>query len=78
MENTMEDIEKRLVRIEDKLDYIIVSNNKLDKHIDFIEQIYSNVKKPLNYISKILGGDEIEYKSKILDCDELGDNKSPK
>jgi hypothetical protein len=37
------DIEKRLERIESKCD-------KMSKHIDFIEYVYTITQKPLNYI----------------------------
>lgn len=50
-------INEKLDRIEKKLDKLIDqsgSNNKncekMSKHIDFIENIYDNVKNPLGYI----------------------------
>ena len=54
----LENINNRLKVIEDKIDElkkkqddITNSSNKMDKHIDFIETVYENVKHPLNYIS---------------------------
>jgi archaellum component FlaC len=55
----LENINNRLIVIEDKIDElkrkqddITNSSNKMDKHIDFIETVYENVKHPLNYISQ--------------------------
>ena len=55
----LENINNRLTVIEDKIDElkrkqddITNSSNKMDKHIDFIETVYENVKHPLNYISQ--------------------------
>jgi archaellum component FlaC len=55
----LENINNRLTIIEDKIDEIkrkqediTNSSNKMDKHIDFIETVYENVKHPLNYISQ--------------------------
>ena len=54
----LENINNRLTIIEDKIDElkkhqddIKDTSNKMDKHIDFIEKVYENVKTPLNYIS---------------------------
>lgn len=62
MENTDRSIEERLASIENKLDYIIGKNRKVEEHIDFIESVYSTLKKPLSYISTKFGGNELEDK----------------
>ena len=54
----LENINNRLTQIENKLDElkkqqdtITNSSIKMDKHVDFIETVYENVKNPLNYIT---------------------------
>lgn len=54
----MEDIEKRLSKLEEKIDMIldILQNNvqpncnKMGSHITFVESVYDNVKNPLGFI----------------------------
>ena len=59
MDNEIEDIKNRLSNIENKLDKLLsildenmVENcNKMGEHIDFVENVYKTVKKPLEYVS---------------------------
>tara|TARA_Y100001958_G_C21126049_1_gene468763 strand:- start:10 stop:234 length:225 start_codon:yes stop_codon:yes gene_type:complete len=54
----MNDTDERLEEIERKIDYIInllendIKKNctKMGGHIDFVENVYDNVKNPLEYI----------------------------
>jgi hypothetical protein len=70
----LEKIEKDIEFIKEKLDKDIIKNsNKLNKHIDFIENVYDTVKSPFEYVySKIFIGKKIElpaikYKEFIID-----------
>jgi hypothetical protein len=57
-EQNIREIKTQLARLEDKVDNIIelldgsLKNNceKMGEHIDFVEQVYSNVKYPLEYM----------------------------
>lgn len=71
MDNEIEDIKNRLSNIENKLDKLLsildenmVENcNKMGEHIDFVENVYKTVKKPLEYVSnKINAISNSEYK----------------
>ena len=71
MDNEIEDIKNRLSNIENKLDKLLsildenmVENcNKMGEHIDFVENVYITVKKPLEYVSnKINAISNSEYK----------------
>lgn len=68
-------MEERLIRIEEKLDILIDKmdkqaplNERLDRHITFIERIYTQLHTPLNYFKngllKMMGRsttEELEY-----------------
>jgi peptidoglycan hydrolase CwlO-like protein len=47
----LNNIEKKLEALEEKINNIDKTSNKLDKHIDEINNIYSNYKAPLDYIT---------------------------
>ncbi len=47
----LNDINKKLDRIEERLIQLEKTQNKMDTHIDFIEDIYDNIKHPLNYVT---------------------------
>jgi hypothetical protein len=57
-ENSIENINERVIRIEKKLDLILkllekdIKPNctKMGSHIDFVEDVYDNVKNPLGFI----------------------------
>lgn len=59
---TLNRLENKIDVLDKKLDTIIVNNEKLDNHIDFIDHVYSTIKTPLDYISKKFGGGQIEDK----------------
>ena len=71
----MDKIEKRLDRLEEKVDMILkiltedIKKNceKMGGHINFVEKVYDNVKHPLtficnkvNYLSGLTSGEEIK------------------
>jgi len=41
---------KRLEAMEDRLDTISASCNKMDTHISFIEQVYNKLRAPLDFL----------------------------
>jgi hypothetical protein len=53
-------LEERICKLEQR--YKIISCNKMSGHIDFVENVYDNVKNPLGFIcnrvSKLIGSDE--------------------
>lgn len=63
IENRIFELEKQYSRIEEKLDFIIsifqkdVAPNceKMSGHIDFVENVYENVKNPLGFICNKVG-----------------------
>ena len=96
LENRISQLENQYSRIEEKLDLIIsifddkVSKNceKMSGHIDFVENVYENVKNPLGFIcnkvGSFMGGNnqysldniktnQLEYNS---DFDEEDDSKN--
>lgn len=73
IKNNIDELEKKITNLEKKIDLIleILQKNtdnceKMGHHIDFVENVYENVKNPLGYIcnkvSYIMGGSE-DYKS---------------
>ncbi len=49
--NILNEINKKLDRIEERLITLEKTQDKMDTHIDFIEHVYDNVKHPLNYLT---------------------------
>ncbi len=47
----LNEINKKLDRIEERLITLEKTQDKMDTHIDFIEHVYDNVKHPLNYLT---------------------------
>ncbi len=41
----------KLDRIEERLIKLENTQDKMDSHIDFIEDVYDNIKHPLNYVT---------------------------
>lgn len=79
MDKEIEDIKNRLSNIENKLDKILLtldSNliencNKMGDHIEFVENVYDTVKKPLDFVlDKINTISNIEYKQ-LPECKKL-------
>lgn len=71
MDNEIEYIKNRLSNIENKLDKLLsildenmVENcNKMGEHINFVENVYKTVKKPLEYVSNRINAiSNSEYK----------------
>jgi hypothetical protein len=70
---TNEDIINILLRIEsrlDKIEAIIKENkeaaNKMSDHIDFIDNVYDNVKKPFCKILSIYNGGKINIDKNLI------------
>lgn len=70
---TNDDIFKILLRIESRLDKIesIIQENKeaadkMSNHIDFIDNVYDNVKKPFCKILSIYNGSQINIDKNLL------------
>ena len=64
--NKLINIEEKIDKIESKLDEEITKEcKKMGYHIDFVENVYENVKHPLGYINNkiksIIGTKEINY-----------------
>jgi hypothetical protein len=49
--NLLNEINKKLDRIEERLIKLEKTQDKMDTHIDFIEDVYENIKHPLNYVT---------------------------
>jgi hypothetical protein len=49
--NILNEINKKLDRIEERLIKLERTQDKMDTHIDFIENVYENVKHPLNFVT---------------------------
>jgi len=75
IENRIFELEKQYSRIEEKLDFIIsifqedVAPNceKMSGHIDFVENVYENVKNPLGYLCNKVGSFISKNESYTLD-----------
>ena len=65
IDTRLDNIEKELKEIKEKInDELIDDCKKMSNHIDFIENVYDNVKNPLGYICNKLNflSGEKEYK----------------
>jgi glycerol-3-phosphate responsive antiterminator len=63
----LKEISSRLTLIEEKLEYIKKSNDNMNEHIDFVENVYNTVKSPFYYImSKVKRIDVIPEKQKSI------------
>ena len=81
MENFHQDIKKihtRLDKLEEKIDMILdilqgdmkTNSTKMGEHIDFVENVYENVKHPLGYLCnkiKSIAGNSISNKNNLID-----------
>ena len=52
---TNKDLEVTLLKIENKIDKIEARLDKLDKHINFIDDVYQDLKNPLKVATKFFG-----------------------
>ena len=50
---TLQQINKRLENIELELVYLKKNCYKMSSHIDFVENVYDSLKKPLQYIGNL-------------------------
>lgn len=48
--NMLKNMDERLIKIESKLEINNISCNKMSEHINFVDDVYNNMRKPLNYI----------------------------
>jgi hypothetical protein len=67
----LNDINKKLDRIEERLINLEKIEEKMDTHIDFIEEVYNNIKHPLNYVTNKINN-YLQYGS---DNSQLDNNK---
>lgn len=57
MKNRITSIEEKLVDTNDKIEGELIKEcKKMGTHIDFVENVYENVKHPLGYICKKIKG----------------------
>lgn len=68
---TLKNIEKRLDQIETILECNNKSCKKMDEHINFIDNIYDNVRKPFSNILSYYQGNIITLKQKAIQNDNL-------
>ena len=70
MESTndkIDEMERKIKNLDKKIDGEVLNEcKKMGSHIDFVEEVYDNVKHPLGYIVKkikylTVGGDSTEY-----------------
>ena len=70
----LNDIDKRLVSIEEKIQYIEASSQKMSNHISFVESVYKIIKIPFLYVlNKIhpIDMDSIEHSHKDIEMKPL-------
>lgn len=63
----IDEMERKIKNLDEKIDGEVLNEcKKMGSHIDFVEEVYDNVKHPLGYIVKkikylTVGGDSTEY-----------------
>ena len=63
----IDEMERKIKKLDEKIDGEVLNEcKKMGSHIDFVEEVYDNVKHPLGYIVKkikylTVGGDSTEY-----------------
>lgn len=55
IEKKIKTLETHIIAIHTALDKLVKTSDKMDGHIDFITQVYSRLKQPLDYISGMFG-----------------------
>jgi archaellum component FlaC len=74
IENLLIQINSKIDSHESRLDKIEVSTGKMDNHIEFIEETYTTLKSPLNFVKKnverIMGKTETKNLPSIKDKDK--------
>ena len=63
----LRNIESRLNNIEDILYNTQKSARKMDEHIDFIDNVYDNVRKPFSKILTYYNGNTVTIEKKLID-----------
>jgi hypothetical protein len=63
-------INSRLDSIEDILYNTQKSTRKMDNHIDFIDNVYDNVRKPFSKILTFYSGNTVTIEKKSIDDDK--------
>lgn len=72
VKSKLDSLEEKINDLDDKLSDILIllerdikpNCNKMSNHIDFVDNVYDNVKNPLGYICSkvsVLGGNKEEY-----------------
>ena len=60
-------IDKRLEKIENILFSQQVDSKKMSEHIDFIDNVYDNVRKPFSKILTYYNGNTVTIEKKLID-----------
>lgn len=48
--NKLVDMEQQIKKLQDDVDMIKSQTCKMDKHVDFVNNVYEQVEQPLNYV----------------------------
>jgi len=64
--NSLKNIEKRLDNIEEIININLNSSKKMEEHIEFIDSVYSTVKKPFCDLLTFYKGEKINIDKKLL------------
>ncbi len=67
--NRLDRIEERLNKIDVKQEEIKDSTTNMDSHIQFINNVYDNVKKPLSYVANKFNN-YIDYSNNLPELDK--------
>lgn len=62
----MQSLEDKLIKIEQKLDLIMNSCNKMDNHINFVDGVYSVVKNPFYKVMSLMNTQDSNTSSLTL------------
>lgn len=64
--NSLKNIEKRLDTIENIININLKSSQKMDEHIEFIDNVYTKVKKPFCDFLTFYKGEKINIDKKLI------------
>lgn len=56
MDNDIQEIKESLKQLHNKLDLLLENQRKMNNHVDFVEDVYTTVRHPLNYICNRFNG----------------------
>ena len=68
MNKEIAEIKQSLKELHEKIDLLLRNQHKMNNHVDFVEDVYTTVRHPLNYICNKFNGinnqdlPSIEYK----------------